>query len=131
MKEKNNKGMTPFHFSLLYFMLIKHNVSSFIWFYCFFFRFVALFACVWKKSFSSSYFFYLVLLFVLFLIFFFLLCFLFFFLFIFVSLCIFFSKRTESHRTKSHKTPWTKGHNLYFLPWRTKSHNLYFCLTCM
>jgi hypothetical protein len=34
-----------------------------------FFRFVALFACVWKRSFSSSSFFYLVLLFVLFLIF--------------------------------------------------------------
>ena len=31
-------------------------------------------------------------------------------------------KRTESHRTKSHKTPRTKSHNLYFLPWRTKSH---------
>ena len=73
--------MTPFHFSLLYFMLIKHNVSSFIWFYCFFFRFVALFACVWKKSFSSSYFFYLVLLFVLFLIFFF------FFFCLFCSVC--------------------------------------------
>ena len=50
-------------------------------------------------------------------------------------------KRTESHRTKSHKTPRTeshrtKSHNLYVLPWRTKSHrtkshNLYFCLTCM
>ena len=33
-------------------------------------------------------------------------------------------KRTESHRTKSHKTPRTESH-------RTKSHNLYFCLTCM
>ena len=28
--------MTPFHFSLLYFMFIQQNVSSFIWMYCFF-----------------------------------------------------------------------------------------------
>ena len=41
--------MTPFQFSLLYF--IQQKCSSFIWFYCFF-RFVALFACVWKRSFS-------------------------------------------------------------------------------
>ena len=34
---------------------------------------------------------------------------------------IFFGKRTESHRTKSHKTPRTKSH-------RIKSHNLYFCM---
>ena len=28
--------MTPFRFSLLYFMFIQQNISSFIWFYCFF-----------------------------------------------------------------------------------------------
>ena len=92
MKKKNNKGMTPFHFSLLYF--IQQNVSSFIWFYWVFFRFVALFACVWKRSFSSSYFFYLVVLFVLFLIFFFvcLFCFVFvFFPFSFSFPFVFFS----------------------------------------
>ena len=33
-------------------------------------------------------------------------------------------RRTESHRTKSHKTPRTNSHNLYFLPWQTKSHIL-------
>jgi hypothetical protein len=38
-------------------------------------------------------------------------------------------KRTESHRTKSHKTPRTKSHNLYFLPWRTKSHTRRFWIT--
>ena len=41
--------MTPFHFSLLCF--IQQNFSSSIWFYYFFFRFVALFVCVWKRSF--------------------------------------------------------------------------------
>jgi len=95
MKKKNNKGMTPFHLSLLYF--IQQNFFSFIWFYCFFFSICCtvcmclhVFACVWKRSFSSSYFFYLVLLFVFFLIIFFfvffyflLFCFVFFVLFLF------------------------------------------------
>ena len=38
-------------------------------------------------------------------------------------------KRTESHRTKSHKTPKTESHRTksHKTP-KTKSHNLYFCM---
>jgi hypothetical protein len=40
-------------------------------------------------------------------------------------------KRTESHRTKSNKTPRTKSHNLYFLnsDSRTHLHIVTFCPT--